>query len=82
MQFTDEEKALLMNTKGVGATVIKRLEQIGIHSLAELSHYEVEEITKKVASMLHSTCWQNSPQAKQAISNAIATAKKEQLHLR
>lgn len=75
MKFPDPERDALLAVKGVGPTVIKRFEEIGISSLAELATYNADEIAEKVASMLRTTCWKNSPQAKAAIEAAIARAK-------
>lgn len=75
MAFIEQEKQMLLAVKGVGPTVVKRFEEIGIHSLAELSQYSADTIAEMVAGMLHSSCWKNSPQAKQAITSAIQCAK-------
>lgn len=75
MAFSSQEKAALLAVKGVGPTVIKRFEEIGIHSFAELTQYSVDDIAQMVASMLRTTCWKNSPQAKNAIAAAIERAK-------
>ena len=75
MSFSKEETAALLALKGVGPTVIKRFEEIGIHSFKELSQYQLNDIADRVASMLRSTCWKNSPQARVAISAAIECAK-------
>ncbi len=77
MPFSKEEKDALLTVKGVGVTVIKRLEQIGIDSFKKLSDASVEEVTEIVADILGTTCWKNSPQAKKAIADAIAFAKKK-----
>lgn len=74
MPFNQDEKKALLQVKGVGPTVVKRFEEIGIHSLQDLKSYRAEDIAEMVASMLHTTCWKNSPQAKQAINAAIALA--------
>lgn len=74
MQFSDIERDLLLVQKGVGPTVIKRFEEIGICTLSDLAKYNVDDIAEMVASMLHSTCWKNSPQAKAAIKAAIDCA--------
>nr|WP_202932501.1 MULTISPECIES: helix-hairpin-helix domain-containing protein [Halomonas] len=63
-----------MSVKGVGPTVLKRFEEVGIDSFSELAECQVDEIAEMVAAMLHTTCWKNSPQAKAAISAAIARA--------
>ncbi|MCA6059457.1 helix-hairpin-helix domain-containing protein [Thalassolituus sp. ST750PaO-4] len=75
MKFSEPEKEALLAVKGVGPTVIKRFEEIGISSLAELAAYNAEDIAERVAQMLRTTCWKNSPQAKAAINAAIERAK-------
>jgi predicted RecB family nuclease len=74
-RFCAEERTLLLAVKGVGPTVIGRLEQLGYHTLAGLAEADTTEIVQLVASMLGSTCWQNSPQACSAIDGAIALAR-------
>ncbi|WCN13645.1 helix-hairpin-helix domain-containing protein [Marinomonas mediterranea] len=75
MGFSKEEKSVLLELKGVGPTVIKRFEEIGINFLQELKSYRAEDMAEMVASMLNTTCWKNSPQAKAAINAAIERAK-------
>ena len=77
MKFNTQETAALLELKGVGPTVIKRFEEIGISSLEELKHYNAEDIAERVASMLHTTCWKNSPKSKSAINAAIELAKQK-----
>ena len=75
MKFSEPEKEALLAVKGVGPTVVKRFEEIGISSLAELATYNADDIAERVAQMLRTTCWKNSPQAKAAINAAIERAK-------
>ncbi|WP_323815619.1 helix-hairpin-helix domain-containing protein [Cellvibrio sp. NN19] len=75
MAFNEHEKAALLELKGVGPTVIKRFEEIGINSFSELATYDATEIAEMVASMLRSSCWKNSPQARSAVTSAINRAK-------
>ncbi|CUB04749.1 helix-hairpin-helix domain-containing protein [Marinomonas fungiae] len=75
MAFSEQERETLLAVKGVGPTVIKRFEEIGIDSLADLASRQADEIAEMVASMLRSTCWKNSPQAKAAINAAILRAR-------
>ncbi|WAG14971.1 helix-hairpin-helix domain-containing protein [Aeromonas hydrophila] len=75
--FSGEERALLLGVKGVGSTVIGRLEQLGYYNLAQLAEADTGHIVQLVASMLGSTCWQNSPQARAAIDGAIALARRQ-----
>lgn len=74
MPFTAAERQALLSVKGVGPTVIARLEQIGIHSLAQLSQADALDIVTQAAALVGSTCWKNSPQARAAIQAAIAFA--------
>lgn len=74
MRFSDEEKQCLLAVKGVGPTVISRLEQMGFSSLLQLSQASYEEILVAGAALTGSSCWKNSPQAKKAIEGAIAAA--------
>ena len=69
MPFSTTERQALLSLKGVGPKVIERLEQLGFHSLADLKNSTVDDITQQAASMVGSTCWKNSPQAKAAIAN-------------
>ncbi len=72
--FPAQERALLLTVKGVGPTVVNRLEQIGFDSLKTLAIANVDGIVEHVAAMLGTTCWKNSPQARAAIAGAIAAA--------
>lgn len=74
MAFSAGERAVLLTVRGVGATVVDRLEQIGFDSLDALATASVDGIVKQVAAMLGTTCWKNSPQARAAIAGAIAAA--------
>lgn len=62
----------MLAIKGVGATVISRLEQIGFSSLAQLDGENPNDVTKQISQMMGSTCWHNSPLARAAIQNIIA----------
>lgn len=76
MSFNKIEKEALLKVKGVGPTVIKRFEEIGINSFSELKGYKAENIAEMVAEMLNTTCWKNSPQSLNAINAAILCAQK------
>lgn len=76
MPFNQEERKAMLELKGVGATVISRLEQAGFASLSELKGADVSEITCKIAEMLHASCWRNSPQANAAIKAIVELAKR------
>ncbi len=74
MGFSADDRATLLAVKGVGPTVVERLEQIGFDSLDTLGDASVEGIVRQIAAMLGTTCWKNSPQARAAIAGAIAAA--------
>lgn len=74
MGFDAGERQLMLALKGVGPTVIDRLEQIGFCSLADVAGTEPTAINRTVAQMLHASCWANSPLAKDAIAAVVALA--------
>jgi hypothetical protein len=75
MPFNAAERAQLLALKGVGPTVVLRLEQLGYHSLSELALAEAAHITQEAAQLLGGSCWKNSPQARKAIQAAIDAAR-------
>lgn len=75
MGFSDADKQCLLAVKGVGPTVISRLEQMGFSTLTQLSEASYEDILIAGAALTGSSCWKNSPQAKKAVEGAIAEAK-------
>jgi predicted flap endonuclease-1-like 5' DNA nuclease len=74
MAFTATERARLLAVKGVGPRVVERLEQTGFSSLAALAVADVDAVVREIAGHVGSTCWRNSPQARRAITDAIAAA--------
>jgi hypothetical protein len=74
MPFPITERQILLAVKGVGPTVVMRLEQMGFESLAHSAKANALDITANAAKLLGSTCWKNSPQARTAIQSAIAAA--------
>lgn len=80
MPFPLTEHTALLALKGVGPTVVARLEQMGIDSLAMLSEANVDDILAQASAAVGSTCWKNSPLARAAINAAIQLAKETQLN--
>lgn len=78
MPFPPEEREALLSLKGVGNTVIMRLEQMGFYSLEQLSQANALDIVSSAAASVGSTCWKNSPQARAAIQAAISLAQSRQ----
>lgn len=75
MKFSAIEKEKMLALKGVGETVVARLEQIGFSSLAQLVAADPALVTKQISQMMGSTCWHNSPLARNAIQSIIALAR-------
>jgi predicted flap endonuclease-1-like 5' DNA nuclease len=75
MSFSADERNLLLALKGVGPTVISRLEEMGYDTLAQLASANTLHIVSQAAAITGSTCWKNSPQARSAIDAVIQLAK-------
>ena len=78
MAFTEEQTQSLLAVKGIGKTVLQRLQQMGLDDVAELAAADAGEILQQGAVLTGSSCWKNSPQAKAAIEAAVAWAKAQQ----
>ena len=74
-RFPADERDALLALKGVGPSVVQRLEQMGIASLRQLAAAEPSEIVVSAAGLTGSTCWKNSPQARAAIQSAVDFAR-------
>ena len=78
MPFTDEEAQSLLAVKGIGKTVLQRLQQMGLDDVAELAAADAGEILQQGAALTGSSCWKNSPQARAAMQAAVSWAKRQQ----
>jgi predicted RecB family nuclease len=74
MPFPFDDRQILLAVKGVGPTVIQRLEGMGFQSLRQLADADANDILAQGAALTGSSCWKNSPQAKAAIQGAITAA--------
>ena len=70
MPFTDEEVQSLLAVKGIGKTILQRLQQMSLDEAAA----DLDDVLELGAKLTGSTCWKNSPQAKAAIAAAIEWA--------
>ena len=75
MPFSEEEKRSLLSQKGIGATILKRLEEMGLDDVKILAVTSPDFILQRGAEITSSTCWRNSPQARKAIETAVNWAK-------
>ncbi len=73
--FEPGERRALLAVKGVGPTVVTRLEQLGYASLAHLAKASALDILAGGARLTGSSCWKSSPQARAAIQAAIDLAR-------
>lgn len=67
----------MLSVKGVGPKVVERIEQLGIYTLRQLAKQDARAICEQTALLVGSTCWKNSPQARNAIAAAIDAAQSE-----
>ncbi len=75
MPLSEEEKRSLLSEKGIGATILKRLEEMGLDDVKILATTNPDFILQRGAEITGSTCWRNSPQARKAIETAVNWAK-------
>nr|WP_315544033.1 recombinase RecA [uncultured Aggregatibacter sp.] len=75
MPLSEEEKRSLLSEKGIGATILKRLEEMGLDDVKILAATNPDFILQRGAEITGSTCWRNSPQARKAIETAVNWAK-------
>ena len=77
MPFSESEIHSLLAQKGIGKTILQRLQQMGLDDTAKLTAAEVDDILQQGAALSGSTCWKNSPQARAAITAAVEWAKRQ-----
>ena len=78
MPFTTEQQTALLAEKGIGKTVLQRLQQMGLDDVAKLAAADVDDMLQQGAALTGSTCWKNSPQARAAMQAAVDWAKRRQ----
>lgn len=74
-RFSPRELALLLEVPGIGRTVVQRIEEVGFGSFEKLRSATAAEIVDTISDAMNSTCWRNSPQARNAVHSAISVAK-------
>ena len=77
MPFTAKQTASLLAQKGIGNTVLQRLEQMGLNDVAALAAADGDDMLQQGAALSGSTCWKNSPQARAAMTAAVAWAQSQ-----
>ena len=77
MPFSESEIHSLLAQKGIGKTILQRLQQMGLDDTAKLAAAEVDDILQQGAALSGSTCWKNSPQARAAITAAVEWVKRQ-----
>ena len=79
MPFTPAQEKSLLADKGIGKTIIQRLAQMGLDDIPALAEADVDDILAHGAYLTGSICWRNSPQARAAITTAIAWALRQKV---
>lgn len=74
MPFSPEEQQSLLAQKGIGPTVVQRLQQMELDDTAKLAAADVNDMLQQGAALSGSTCWRNSPQARAAMQAAVTWA--------
>ncbi|HHE3467975.1 TPA: recombinase RecA [Pasteurella multocida] len=75
MPFTLSQQQSLLAQKGIGTTILKRLQEMGLDDVKLLAKTDPTFILERGAELTGSTCWRNSPQARKAIETAVNWAK-------
>ncbi len=78
MPFTETQTASLLAVKGIGKTVLQRLQQMGLDDVTKLAAANPADILQQGAAITGTSCWKNSPQAKAAIAAAVSWAQAQQ----
>ena len=78
MPFTDKEIQSLLAVKGIGKTILQRLQQMGLDNVAKLAAADLDDVLEQGAKLTGSTCWKNSPQARAAMQAAVVWALQRQ----
>ena len=77
MPLSPAQTQSLLAVKGIGPTVLQRLQQMGLDDVAELAQADAADILAQGAALTGSNCWKNSPQARAAIQAAIDWAQQQ-----
>lgn len=67
MTFTAQEFKRLTSTPRVGPTVVRRLEQIGVNSLADLRQLGVDLAIARICGQIGNPAWANRRRALRAV---------------
>lgn len=78
MPLSPAQTQSLLAVKGIGPTVLQRLQQMGLDDVAALAQADAADVLAQGAALTGSSCWKNSPQARAAVQAAIDWAKQQQ----
>ena len=56
MPFTDKEIQSLLAVKGIGKTILQRLQQMGLDDVATLAAADLDDVSELGAKLTGSTC--------------------------
>ncbi len=63
MNFTSEERGVLLKTTGIGVEVVQRLEEAGFHSIESIRTLGVDHVIDTMCSRLGTMAWANRRRA-------------------
>lgn len=69
MAFPPRERERLMVARGLGPTVLQRLEQVGLDSLDKLRQVGAEQAVERICALQSGTAWRNR---RRALARALA----------
>lgn len=63
MNFSAEERGVLLKSNGIGAEVVQRLEEAGFHSLDHMRAVGVDRVIQTMCSYVGTPAWANRRRA-------------------
>ena len=57
MPFTGKEVQSLLAVKGIGKTILQRLQQMGLDDVAKLAAADLDDILEQGSQLTGSACW-------------------------
>lgn len=77
MKFPLHEREVLLQTSGIGAEVVQRLEEAGFHSLEHMRQIGIDLVIATMCSHVGTTAWANRRRALGRAVQAFAELNRE-----
>ena len=72
MPFTDTQTTSLLAVKGVGKTVLQRLQQMGLDDVAKLAAADPADILQQGGAITGASCWKSSHYRRRGLGTGTA----------